>query len=58
VNRTESGNDAGAHKTVGRGRVHQLPKHPTRAKWTARTRVRTRTLQAHDGTPFWFRSWN
>jgi hypothetical protein len=58
VNRTESGNDAGAHKTAGRGRVHQVTKHPTRAKWIARTRVRTRILQAHDGTPFWFRSWN
>ena len=44
VNRTESGNDAGAHKTVGRGTVHQVTKHPTRAKWIARTRVRTRTL--------------
>jgi hypothetical protein len=58
VNRTESGNDAGAHKTAGRGRVHQVTKHPTRAKWIARTRVRTRILQAHDGAPFWFRSWN
>ena len=58
VNRTESGNDAGAHKTVGRGTVHQVTKHPTRAKWVARTRVRTRTLQVHDGATFWFRSWN
>jgi len=58
VNRTESGNNAGAHKTAGRGKVHQVTKHPTRDKWIARTRVRTRTLQAHDGARFWFRSWN
>ena len=58
VNRTESGNEAGAHKTVGRGRVHQVTKHTTRAKWIAGTRVRTRTLQANDGASFWFRSWN
>ena len=58
VNRTESGNEAGAHKTVNRGRVHRGTKHTTRAKWIAQTRVRTRALQANDGASFWFRSWN
>jgi hypothetical protein len=57
VNRTESGNEAGA-QTVNRGRVHRVTKHTTRAKWIAQTRVRTRTLQANDGASFWFRSWN
>jgi hypothetical protein len=58
VKRTETGNEAGAHKTVGRDSVHQITKHPTRAKRIARTHVRTRALQARDGGPFWFRSWN
>ena len=40
VNRTESGNEAGAHKTVGRGRVHQVTKHTqgaaSRRHWSIR----------------------
>jgi hypothetical protein len=58
VNRTEGGNEGGAHKTVSHGRVRQVANHTTRAKRIARTRVRTRTLQADDGASFWFRSWN
>ncbi len=58
VNRTERGKEAAAYKTVNRGRVHRVTKHTTRSKWIAQTRVRTRALQARDGGPFWFGSWN
>jgi hypothetical protein len=60
LNRTERGNEAGTQKTAGRGRVHHGTKHSTRDRWVARTSVRWRMLQAHEGAPWpsWFRSWN
>ena len=60
VNRTGRGNEAKTHKIAGRDRFHHGTKHPTRERWVARTSVRSRMLQAHEGTPWpsWFRSWN